>query len=80
MDRDNALTEQEFCVAMKLVLLRRKGYNLPSLLPLSLIESSASEPPSYCVIGVGIGRALFLERETYSASSRKHPAYAHVHI
>ena len=49
MDRDNALSEQEFCVAMKLVLLRRKGYSLPSLLPLSLIESSAGEPPSYTI-------------------------------
>ena len=33
MDKDNALSEEEFCVAMKLVLLRRKGYRLPSSLP-----------------------------------------------
>lgn len=43
MDHDNALSEQEFCVAMKLVLLRRKGYSLPTTLPLSLRESIAGE-------------------------------------
>ena len=32
-DKDNALSEEEFGVAMKLVLLRRKGYRLPSALP-----------------------------------------------
>lgn len=44
MDGDNALSEQEFCVAMKLVLLRRKGYSLPSTLPHSLRESIAGKP------------------------------------
>lgn len=46
MDGDNALSEQEFCVAMKLVLLRRKGYGLPSSLPHSLRESIAGELPN----------------------------------
>ena len=46
IDHDNALSEQEFCVAMKLVLLRRKGYKLPASLPDSL-KSSAGEP-SHC--------------------------------
>ena len=49
MDRDNALSEQEFCVAMKLVLLRRKGYSLPTSLPISLKESSStSELSTVC--------------------------------
>ena len=39
MDKDNALSEEEFCVAMKLVLLRRKGYYLPTSIPLSLRDS-----------------------------------------
>ena len=42
LDRDNALSEEEFCVAMKLVLLRRKGYTLPPSVPLSLRESAAT--------------------------------------
>ena len=42
MDRDNALSEEEFCVAMKLVLLRRKGYSLPTTVPLSLKDSATS--------------------------------------
>lgn len=33
MDKDNALSEQEFCVAMKLVLMRRRGNAIPSSLP-----------------------------------------------
>jgi hypothetical protein len=44
MDRDNALSEEEFCIAMKLVLLRRKGYSLPTTVPLSLRDRAASEP------------------------------------
>ncbi|CAI8011383.1 Intersectin-1 [Geodia barretti] len=44
VDRDNALSEEEFCVAMKLVLLRRKGYSLPTTVPLSLKDSATSEP------------------------------------
>ena len=48
MDKDNALSEEEFCVAMKLVLLRRKGYSLPPGVPLTLRESATS------------GEALFL--------------------
>ena len=48
MDRDNALSEQEFCVAMKLVLLRRKGYSLPVSLPHTLMESIAEGELSFC--------------------------------
>lgn len=32
-DKDNALSEAEFCIAMKLVLMRRKGFDIPSVLP-----------------------------------------------
>ncbi len=32
-DKDNALSEQEFCVAMKLVLMRRRGHAIPASLP-----------------------------------------------
>lgn len=41
-DKDNALAEEEFCVALKLVLLRRKGYNLPASLP-DTLWATASE-------------------------------------
>ena len=33
IDQDNALSEHEFTVAMKLVLVRRRGYDIPSSLP-----------------------------------------------
>lgn len=33
VDGDNALSEQEFCTAMKLVLMRRKGHSIPAALP-----------------------------------------------
>lgn len=51
MDKDNALSEEEFCVAMKLVLLRRKGYSLPSALPDEL-RNSESEWIGHCGAGV----------------------------
>lgn len=35
-DQDNALSQEEFCIAMKLVLMRRKGVAIPSSLPESL--------------------------------------------
>ena len=38
MDQDNALSEQEFCIAMKLVLMRRKGTDIPSALPHILLN------------------------------------------
>ena len=37
-DQDGALTLHEFCVAMKLVLVRRKGHGIPSSLPESLVQ------------------------------------------
>ena len=37
-DQDGALTLHEFCVAMKLVLVRRKGDEIPSSLPESLVQ------------------------------------------
>ena len=37
-DGDNALSEHEFCVAMKLVLMRRKGFDIPTSLPEALRE------------------------------------------
>ncbi len=33
IDNDGSLTLQEFIVAMKLVLIRRQGYDIPVLLP-----------------------------------------------
>ena len=38
VDKDNALSQQEFCVAMKLVMMRRKGYEIPSSLPQALLS------------------------------------------
>ena len=33
IDQDNALSQDEFCIAMKLVLMRRKGIEIPTTLP-----------------------------------------------
>ena len=38
VNKDNALSQQEFCVAMKLVMMRRKGYEIPSSLPQALLS------------------------------------------
>ena len=38
VDKDNALSRQEFCVAMKLVMMRRKGYEILSSLPQALLS------------------------------------------
>ena len=38
-DQDNALSEQEFCIAMKLVLMRRKGFEIPATLPQALVTN-----------------------------------------
>ena len=38
VDKDNAPSQQEFCVAMKLVMMRRKGYEIPSSLPQALLS------------------------------------------
>ena len=37
-DKDNALSETEFCIAMKLVLMKRKGFDIPTVLPDSLLQ------------------------------------------
>ncbi len=37
VNRDNALSEGEFCVAMKLVMMRRNGHEIPSSLPTALL-------------------------------------------
>ena len=37
MDQDNALSQEEFCIAMKLVLMRRKGVEIPGVLPQKLM-------------------------------------------
>ncbi|KAL5457210.1 hypothetical protein EMCRGX_G034455 [Ephydatia muelleri] len=42
---DSALSEDEFLIAMKLVLVRRKGYDIPLVLPNPLIPRGASDPP-----------------------------------
>ena len=33
INEDNSLSEDEFCIAMKLVVARRKGLTIPSVLP-----------------------------------------------
>ncbi len=38
-DQDNALSQEEFCIAMKLVLIRRKGVAIPSSLPEALTSN-----------------------------------------
>ena len=42
-DKDNALSETEFCIAMKLVLMRRKGFDIPATLPDSLLQQQSQE-------------------------------------
>ena len=42
IDEDNSLSEEEFCIAMKLVVARRKGLIVPSMLP----EVLRPHPPS----------------------------------
>ena len=36
MDKDNALSEEEFSIAMKLVLMRRRHHTIPASLPEAL--------------------------------------------
>ena len=40
MDRDNALSEDEFSIAMKLVLMRRRGHPIPNTLPDTLLPKA----------------------------------------
>ena len=42
MDKDGRLSEEEFCIAMKMVLVRRKGYSIPSTIPEPLLPSKPS--------------------------------------
>ena len=44
IDQDNALSEHEFTVAMKLVLVRRRGYDIPSSLPDALRGPPRKDP------------------------------------
>lgn len=41
INRDGALSKDEFCIAMHLVVLRRNEIELPDKLPLSLMPYSA---------------------------------------
>ena len=48
VDEDNALSEDEFCIAMKLVVARRKGITIPATLPDVLrLNSSAGTVCTY---------------------------------
>ena len=48
IDQDNALSQHEFCIAMKLVLMRRKGFEIPSTLPQKLL-TTRKEKSGKCV-------------------------------
>lgn len=52
IDKDNALSEAEFCIAMKLVLLRRKGHEIPHSLPEALRPSKGEQA---CAVARGEG-------------------------
>ena len=45
VDRDGKLSEEEFCIAMKMVLVRRKGYDIPSTVPDPLLPSKPPVAP-----------------------------------
>ena len=49
-DQDGALTLHEFCVAMKLVLVRRKGDEIPSSLPESLVQLRKKQGKCYITL------------------------------
>ena len=51
-DQDGALTLHEFCVAMKLVLIRRKGDEIPSSLPESLVQLRKKQGKCYITLHV----------------------------
>ena len=42
VNRDNALSEEEFCIAMKLVVMKRRGFEIPSTLPETLQPKQGS--------------------------------------
>ena len=50
MNRDNALSEGEFCVAMKLVMMRRNGHEIPSSLPTTLLPYLVSSECHYIAL------------------------------
>lgn len=50
IDKDNALSEMEFCVAMKLVLMRRRGYDIPNVLPESLQPLTVTDQCEFVII------------------------------
>ena len=49
IDKDNALSETEFCIAMKLVLMRRKGFDIPTSLPDSLQQEQHEQSEQYTI-------------------------------
>ena len=51
-DQDGALTLHEFCVAMKLVLVRRKRDEIPSSLPESLVQLRKKQGKCYITLHV----------------------------
>ena len=70
-DKDNALSEVEFCIAMKLVLMRRKGVEIPNALP-DLLQPPV-EQRKYSVIG-GTVLQLFhciLDRQIWEGRTLK---------
>ncbi|XP_064404583.1 ralBP1-associated Eps domain-containing protein 1-like isoform X2 [Halichondria panicea] len=57
VNRDNALSEGEFCVAMKLVMMRRNGHEIPSSLPTTLLPylvSRKTGPLTSTLEGTGV--------------------------
>ena len=42
VNKDGKLSADEFCIAMKMVLVKRKGYDIPSTIPESLLKSIPS--------------------------------------
>jgi len=45
VNKDGKLSEDEFCIAMKMVLVKRKGYDIPSSIPELLLKSIPSIAP-----------------------------------
>lgn len=44
MDRDQNLSQQEFCIAMHLITRRLQGVELPATVPASLVMSASTDP------------------------------------
>jgi len=67
-DQDNALSRDEFCIAMKLVLMRRKGLPIPASLPEPLsslgLGRSCAQPGVYTKLGHMAGGDMVLYMPT----------------